>query len=100
VGLFDVSNNDGGVWLPLRSVRCCNIAWVLKKSVFLKTANNWGGRKCLGKSRKSFVGILTRFYFCKFREKEFFNSHACLRHPSSHDWNDRRIPVAAGGKNL
>jgi hypothetical protein len=27
-------------------------------------------------------GILTRFYFCEFLGKEFFNSHACLRQSS------------------
>ena len=29
--------------------------------------------------------ILTRFYFCDFRGKEFFNSHACLQQLLSYD---------------
>ena len=44
----------------------------LPESMFTFT----GIPKCLGKPRKSFVGILTRFYFCELRGKEFFNSHA------------------------
>src|ERR1035437_766579 len=50
----------------------------VEKVHFSQNSRNLGDRKCLGKPRKSFVGILTRFYFCEFREKEFFNSHGLV----------------------
>jgi hypothetical protein len=51
--------------------------WLLKKSIFLKTAEIWGIENVYPNRESRLYGILARFYFYEFRGKDFFNSHAC-----------------------
>jgi hypothetical protein len=59
-----------------------NRLWVLKNSHYRGKRQNSGDPKCLGIREDRLERILTRFYFCDFRAKEFFNTHACLQEPN------------------
>jgi hypothetical protein len=48
----------------------------VEKLIFLKNLPKFGDRKCPDDPRESFIAHPDAFYFCGFREKEFFNSHA------------------------
>jgi hypothetical protein len=50
----------------------------VEKVVFFKNRLKLGDRKCLPDPRRSFIAHPDAFYFCEFREKEFFNSHRRL----------------------
>src|SRR5450432_4004279 len=52
---------------------------MLKNSLSLQN-DQIGGIENVSENReRRLYGILTRFYFCEFLGREFFNSHACLR---------------------
>jgi len=55
--------------------KCCNQAWLLKKSIFLPNRTNLGDAKCLEKRKSRLKGILAQSFFSHFLVSEFFNSH-------------------------
>jgi hypothetical protein len=55
-------------------------AWLLKKSIFFKTARKFGGgRKCLSNWRKSPIGHPDAILFLRISREEFLNRHAIYR---------------------
>jgi len=46
--------------------------WLLKNSIFFKTARIWGDRKCLGKLRKSFVEHPDTILFSRISRERVF----------------------------
>jgi hypothetical protein len=59
----------------LQNSYCCNQAWVLKNSLSLQNDQIWGIENVSENRERRLYGILTRFYFCEFLGREFFNNH-------------------------
>jgi len=53
--------------------------WLLKKSVFLKTAKISGIENVYPRRERRLWGFLTQSFSEHFSRSEFFNSHACSR---------------------
>jgi hypothetical protein len=53
----------------------------VEKLAFPQNDQIWGIENVSENRERRLYGILTRFYFCEFLGREFFNSHACLQQP-------------------
>jgi hypothetical protein len=54
----------------------------VEKLAFPQNDQIWGIENVSENRERRLYGILTRFYFCEFLGREFFNSHRQLRHQS------------------